>query len=275
MNINANIILNQKYNNLKAILTKYERICIAYSGGVDSTFLLKAAKDVLGNQVLPILVNGAMMPRSEYHDAIDISESIGISPLIINADIFSVPQFTQNAQDRCYHCKKFIFQQIQKAASSKGFSVLMDGSNIDDDNDYRPGIKALNELGVISPLKEAQLNKRDIRELSSYFKLKTSQKPAMACLATRIPTNSPIDSKILEIIEAGEEILKDLNLKQYRLRVIGRHGKIECSSEDFNTIFKFRDFIVTELEKLGLKSITLDLSGYKQGKMNSYENGIK
>ncbi|WKY48716.1 ATP-dependent sacrificial sulfur transferase LarE [Eubacteriaceae bacterium ES3] len=266
------INLNEKLKNLKDIIAREKKVCIAFSGGVDSTLLLKVASDTPDVQVLPILVDGAMMPRSEFQEAIKLSKSMGIEPLVIETNIFSIPQFAKNGEDRCYHCKKFLFEQIKQAAIDAGYSVIMDGSNLDDDKDYRPGIKALGELGILSPLKMAQLTKKDIRHLSAHYRLKTAKKPAMACLATRVPTNSPITPKALLMVENGEEILKSLNLKQYRLRFIDGLAKIECLPDDFDVILNQRTLLTTRLKKIGFHSVALDLSGYQQGKMNSNQN---
>ncbi|MDI3536344.1 MAG: pyridinium-3,5-biscarboxylic acid mononucleotide sulfurtransferase [Eubacteriaceae bacterium] len=268
-NQTTNNNLNEKLKTLKEIIAAQEKVCIAFSGGVDSTLLLKVATDTAGVEVLPILANGAMMPRSEFEEALEIAQSMGLEAKVIEANIFLVPQFAKNGQDRCYHCKKFLFEQIQKAALDAGFSTILDGSNLDDEKDYRPGIRALGELGILSPLKMAQLTKDDIRNLSAHYRLKTAKKPAMACLATRIPTDSPITPHALQMVEAGEEVLKSLDLKQYRLRLIGKLGKIECDPEDFDTILKNRNILTTKLKKIGFASLALDLSGYQQGKMNT------
>ncbi|MDK2961040.1 MAG: pyridinium-3,5-biscarboxylic acid mononucleotide sulfurtransferase, partial [Eubacteriaceae bacterium] len=179
-NQTTNNNLNEKLKTLKEIIAAQEKVCIAFSGGVDSTLLLKVATDTAGVEVLPILANGAMMPRSEFEEALEIAQSMGLEARVIEANIFLVPQFAKNGQDRCYHCKKFLFEQIQKAALDAGFSTILDGSNLDDEKDYRPGIRALGELGILSPLKMAQLTKDDIRNLSAHYRLKTAKKPAMA-----------------------------------------------------------------------------------------------
>lgn len=260
--------LKEKLFNVKKIIKNQKKACIAFSGGVDSTLLLKLSLDLLGEKVLPITIKGAMMPESEYQDVIKLSEQMGINPLIIETDIFSLEEFSANQTDRCYHCKKYIFKQIQKAAINHQCSVILDGSNFDDQFDYRPGLKALAELGILSPFKEARLTKKDIRKLSYYYGLKTATKPAMACLATRIPTNTKITATALSMIEKGEEVLKALKLSQYRLRLIGDVAKIECLPLDFEIILKERPQIINALKQLGFKAIVLDLDGYQQGSMN-------
>ena len=261
--------LNAKLTELKAAIQALSKVCIAFSGGVDSTLLLKVAVEVLGPDVLPITVNGAMLPASEFAEAQALAASFGVTPLVIAADVFALDAFTQNLPDRCYHCKKFIFTQIKNAAIQNGYKVILDGSNLDDLQDYRPGIKALGELDVVSPLKAAGLTKQDIRALSAYYGLPTATKPSMACLATRIPTHTPITPAVLRIVEAGEESLKALGLKQYRLRLLNETAKIECDPADFDTVLANRQTLVATLKALGVKTVTLDLAGYGCGNMNA------
>lgn len=271
MNMNKPLspVLAEKLVTLKDNITRFPKVSIAFSGGVDSTLLLQVAVDVLGGNVLPITVNGAMLPGSEFSEAQALAKAIGAKPLVIEADVFSLPDFIANSSDRCYHCKKFIFNQIKDAAQVSGYEVILDGSNLDDMKDYRPGIKALAELGVFSPLKESGLTKQDIRDLSAYYNLPTATKPAMACLATRIPTNTPITPAALAAIEAGEDFLKSLGLSQYRLRLLGNTAKIECDPGDFTAVIENRLTLIATLKNLGIKTITLDLAGYNCGNMNS------
>lgn len=270
MKINTTLspVLSEKLVALKENIKRFPKVSIAFSGGVDSTLLLQVAIDVLGPNVLPITVNGAMLPGSEFAEAQALAKAMGAVPLVIDADVFSLENFVKNPADRCYHCKKFIFTQIKEAARANGYEVILDGSNLDDMKDYRPGIKALGELGVSSPLKESGLTKQDIRELSAYYGLPTATKPAMACLATRIPTNTPITPAALTAIEAGEDFLKSLGLSQYRLRLLGDTAKIECDPGDFTTIIENRLVLIDTLKNLGIKTITLDLAGYNCGNMN-------
>lgn len=261
-------VLSEKLVALKKNIKRFPKVAIAFSGGVDSTLLLKVAVEVLQADVLPITVNGAMLPNSEFVEAQALAKAMGSVPLVINADVFSLENFVKNPPDRCYHCKKFIFTQIKDAAQANGYDVILDGSNLDDLKDYRPGIKALGELDVFSPLKESGLTKQDIRDLSAYYDLPTATKPAMACLATRIPTNTPITPAALTAIEAGEDFLKSLGLSQYRLRLLGETAKIECDPSDFAAIIENRLALIDTLKNLGIKTITLDLAGYNCGNMN-------
>lgn len=260
--------LDNKLKKLKTIIEKYKRPCIAFSGGVDSSLLLWTAVEVLGDAVVPITVNGAMMPRSEFKEAADFAKAAGASQQIIDVDVFSVPEFVENNPKRCYYCKKNIFTQIKGLAQEKGCDVIFDGSNMDDLGDYRPGLQALEEMMVVSPFIEAEMTKADIRGISEHYGLKTAQKPAMACLATRIPTNEEITKRKLHLVEQGEECLKILGLKQYRLRCIGQLAKIECADTDFDIIMENRSELVDNLCAIGFKTVTLDLKGYQCGSMN-------
>lgn len=260
--------LKKKLFHVKKIIATQKKVTIAFSGGVDSSLLLRISLDVLKENVLPITVKGAMMPKSESLEVLELANQMNVTPLVLEIDIFLLKAFIDNTTDRCYHCKKHLFQLIKKAACEQGFPIILDGTNADDQLDYRPGLRALSELEILSPFKDAKLTKTEIRCLSDYYGLTTAQKPAMACLATRIPTNTRITKESLSLVEAGEEILKALTLKQYRLRLIGDLAKIECSLDDFEMILKHRNQLVFDLKKIGLQSIVLDLDGYEQGKMN-------
>lgn len=260
--------LTDKLEVLKKIIGRYKRPCIAFSGGVDSSLLLRAAVEVLGDAVVPITVNGAMMPRSEFKEAADFAKALGAKQQIIDVDVFSISEFVENNSERCYYCKKNIFTQIKGLAQEMGCDVIFDGSNMDDLSDYRPGLRALEEMMVVSPFIEAEMKKADIRGVSLRYGLKTANKPAMACLATRIPTNEEITKRKLHLVEQGEECLKLLDLKQYRLRCIGQLAKIECATEDFDTIMANRNTLSDNLRAIGFKNVTLDLQGYQCGSMN-------
>jgi uncharacterized protein len=261
--------LQNKKDALTAIIAGRKKVCVAYSGGVDSTLLLKVAAEVLGDGAVAVMADGAMVPRSEVAEAITIAREIGAEPILLPMPVFDLADFTANGPRRCYYCKKFIFTAIQKEAARQGAKVIYDGSNLDDDRDYRPGHQALAELGVESPLRAAGFTKADIRALSRAYGLPTADKPAMACLATRVPTGTPITPEALAIIEAGEEQLKALGLAQYRLRLIGGQARVECLPQDFERVLAGREALINALKALGVKTLTLDLEGYGQGKMNA------
>lgn len=263
-----NKALAGKLDSLRDVIRGYEKPCIAFSGGVDSTLLLRVAVETRGAAAVPMTVNGSMMPRSEFGDAKALAQSMGASLCVLDVDVFSVPEFVENGSQRCYYCKKNIFTQIKGHAQELGCDVIFDGSNLDDLDDYRPGLLALEEMMVVSPFIKAGLTKQDIRGLSAFYGLPTADKPAMACLATRIPGGEPITRKKLLMVEQGEECLKVLGLRQYRLRYIGSMAKIECAEENFELLMERRQELVSNLKAIGFKTVTLDLSGYQCGSMN-------
>lgn len=264
--------LSAKLERLQGIIREYSKPCIAFSGGVDSSLLLKATAEVMGDNLLAITANGGMMPRSEYDEAIVLAKNIGAPLHVIDVDVFSEAAFVENGSRRCYFCKKNIFTQIKGEAQEQGCDVIFDGSNLDDLKDYRPGLAALEEMMIVSPMIEAGLTKQDIRDISAWYGLPTADKPAMACLATRIPTGETIDRKKLLMVEQGEACLKVLGLSQYRLRYMNGIAKIECPPEDFPKLLQSRESLVANLKVLGFETITLDLEGYGCGRMNGGQN---
>lgn len=252
----------QKLEFLQNYLKKAGRVCIAFSGGVDSTFLLKTAVDILGDNCLAIIADGAMMPRSEFNESISLANSLKAEVITIPVNIFTLPEFYENSPMRCYYCKKHIFSEIRTISINNGYKILLDGTNFDDLHDERPGLKALEELSVVSPLADAGLTKKEIRLLSAYYGLPTSDKPSMACMATRIPHGLTITPEALRTVEAGEEILKSLNLSQYRLRMTGADAVIECGMTDFQKIIDNRIILVRKLKGLGIINVSLNLKAY-------------
>ncbi|MDO4287855.1 MAG: ATP-dependent sacrificial sulfur transferase LarE [Eubacterium sp.] len=260
--------LRDKLERLQGIVKEYDKPCIAFSGGVDSSFLLKASAEVMGGSLLAITANGGMMPRSEYDEAMIFAKSVGAHLHVIDVDVFSEPAFVENGSRRCYFCKKNIFTQIKGEAQEQGCDVIFDGSNLDDLKDYRPGLAALEEMMIVSPMIEAGMTKQDIRDISAWYGLSTAAKPAMACLATRIPTGEEINRKKLLMVEQGEACLKILGLSQYRLRYMNGIAKIECPPENFPKLLAARESLIANLKVLGFETITLDLEGYGCGRMN-------
>lgn len=260
--------MRDKYNNLINNLKEKKKICIAFSGGVDSTFLLKVAQNVLGENVLAITVRSSMCPDRELKEAEEFCKSLEIKHIFIDANEYSVPEFVENSKERCYFCKKGIFSKVKEIAKEEGFDVVADGSNLDDDGDYRPGIKALKELGIISPLKEANLTKSEIRKLSKELDLQTWDKPSMACLASRIPYGKEITRDKLKKIEAAEEFLLSNNFKQFRVRYYDDLAKIEVLKGDIPKVIQLSDVIIAKFKEIGFNYITIDLEGYRTGSMN-------
>ena len=243
-------------------------IAVAFSYGVDSTFLLKFAHDILGDEVVAVTVRSPFVPAEEIDGSINFCKKEGIKQIIIDADILSSKDVCSNPPDRCYICKKYIFSQITSAAKSAGIINVYEGTNADDINDYRPGMKALDELCVQSPLMYAELTKAEIRALSEELNLPTSSKPSFACLATRIAVGEQITKEKLQMVEKAESFLHKNGFYQVRVRVHGNIARIETEKSDIVRLASLADETSAYLKDLGFKFVSLDLSGYKTGSMN-------
>jgi uncharacterized protein len=259
-----------KLERLKEIIRDCERTVVAFSGGVDSTFLLSVADEVLGEDVLAVTVVSSFMPGHEKKEASEIARLIGARHEIVAIDENDIEGFTDNPADRCYICKKFLFSQVLAIAEAAGVACVMDASNADDTGDYRPGLKALKELGIRSPLMEAGLTKDEIRELSKVRNLPSWDKPAMACLATRIPYGEKITKEKLRQIDKAEEFLRSLGYDNCRVRHHGKLARIEVSPKRLEQLMKpgQRRQVTEHLKGLGFKYITLDMQGYRMGSLN-------
>ena len=262
--------LATKHQHLQNLLKEMGRVLIAFSGGVDSTFLLAAAHEVLGDKVLAVTVRASMNPEWEFAEAQRLAETIGVQLVILEADAFAVAEFRENRNDRCYFCKRGIFESIAEVAAKHGIPHVADGSNADDESDFRPGNRATKELGVVSPLKQAGLTKDDIRHLSKEMGLATWDKPSFACLASRIPYGTPITEEKLRMIEGAEEHLLKLGFKQFRVRHHGEIARIEVLPSERQRLFGdgLIDGIVSRFKEIGFSYVTLDLEGYRSGSLN-------
>lgn len=261
--------LMAKYENLKKEIAKYDSCAVAFSGGVDSSFLSKVAYDVLGEKSIAVTIVSPMLPESELDDAKEVSSFIGIKHYLFeDEEIEEV--VAQNPKDRCYHCKKTEFGNVKKFALEKGIKTVFDGTNLDDVSDYRPGMKAVSELGVISPLKNVGLTKQDIRDLSKILKLKTWDKPSFACLASRIPYGDRITVEKLSRVEKAEAFLKNEGFVQYRVRVHQDIARIEVAPEERIKMLDLDliDKISKTIKDFGFKFVCMELEGYSLGSMN-------
>lgn len=270
--------MDTKYARLQDILYQMESVLIAFSGGVDSTLLLKAAIGVLGNRVLAVTAISETTPKSERDDAIEYAKTFGANHMLIETRELDIPEFAANPEDKCYICKKYRFSSLVKLAAEKNIAWVADGQNTDDLNDYRPGIRAVRELGIRSPLHEAGFSKADIRSLSKQLGLPTWNKPAIACLATRIPYHSPITAKKLGQADEGETFLRNLGLSGHvRVRHHGDTARIETDADGIRKLVEndIRISTVAFFKNLGFGFVTLDLEGYVMGSLNRELNQQK
>jgi len=263
-------IRREKLNNLRKILAEMGSILIAYSGGVDSTFLLKVAREELRDRVIAVTVKSEIHHLGEITDAKKIAQKFKVKHLFIDIDILSNKEFVNNHKERCYICKKEIFKRISEMAKELNLNFVADGSNYDDLSDYRPGMKAVKELKIRSPLQEALLTKDDIRLLSKEMDLPTWNKPTNSCLATRIPYGDEITLEKLKRIEQAEAFIHNLGVEQVRVRCHNKLAKIEVGEKDLLLLMKkdLKEKVIVKLKKLGFIYITLDLQGYRSGSMN-------
>ena len=262
--------LAKKYVRLRAILEDMGRVLVAYSGGVDSTLLLKVARDVLGVGASAVTAASVIHPAWETREARAIARRLGVPLRVLRVEPLEDRAFAVNAPDRCYHCKKKIFARFLGIARSRGIPWVADGTNAADAADFRPGIKALDELGVRSPLKEAGLDKDGIRRLSKALGLPTADKPAWACLASRFPYGTRIDAGTLDRVGRAEDLLRGLGFGQVRVRHHGPVARLEVEPGEIARLMKpaLRDKVSRGLKKLGYAYVALDLDGYRTGSLN-------
>jgi len=257
----------EKLNKLKAILEKYPGIVVAFSGGVDSSLLLKIAKDVLKNHVIAVTVVSPLQPKDEITSARKVAKKLKCRHVTVRLYVFKDSKFIYKSPNRCYYCKIRIFKKIKTIANKHGYGVI-EASNKSDLSDYRPGLNALKKLGIKSPFIMTGFDKNEIRFLAKKFHLENWNKPSAACLASRIPYGRKINKKILKRVELAERYLKNLKLTQVRVRDHYPIARIEVQTTDLKKILHYRDRIVKYLKRLGYKFISLDLEGYQIGSLN-------
>lgn len=260
--------MDLKYDCLKRILARYDSILVAFSGGVDSTFLLRAAVDEIGDHVLAATVTGEIHPPGETEEAAALAGSLGVEHLVIEINDLEKPAFFSNPPDRCYHCKKNLYGTLLDQALRRGIIVVADGANADDAHDYRPGTQAGQEMGVVSPLKEAGFTKDEIRAMSRKLGLPTADKPASPCLATRFPYGTRITREALKQVAAAEAVIRKIGIPVVRVRHHGDLARIEVPGEYFQVIMGRAAEVEKELKAAGYVYAALDLCGYRMGSMN-------
>lgn len=267
---NLSAELTSKFEKLKNKLAELENALIAYSGGVDSTLLLKVAADVLGKKLTAVTAHSEVTPPHDYEEAVIFAESLGVNYIVIKTDELQDANFVSNPPDRCYHCKSMLFKRLSEIAREKKIKWLLDGSNFDDITDYRPGSRAAKEFGVISPLKEAGLTKDEIRALSKEMSLPTWDKAASPCLASRVPYGQVITPEKLSRIGQSEEYLRTFGIKELRVRDHGDVARIEFPVDKMSLFLDetTRDKIIDKLKSFGYKYVALDLQGFRSGSLN-------
>ena len=262
--------INEKFEKLKNYLSSLESVVVAFSSGVDSTFLLKTAHDVLGDKVIAVTAESCSFPKRELNEAKLFCQKEGIKHIVVESEELEIDGFCKNPVNRCYLCKKELFEKITEIAKENNIKNIVEGSNIDDNGDYRPGLQAVSELNIKSPLRYAELNKNEIRELSKKLELNTWDKQSFACLSSRFVYGEEITKEKLSMVDKAEQLLLDLGIHQLRVRIHGTIARIEVLPDEFPELIeeKNRLKIVTEFEKYGFTYISMDLKGYRTGSMN-------
>jgi len=262
--------LLQKMDNLRRILREMGSVLVAFSGGADSTLLLRLAHEELGDRAMALLASSPTYPEFEIQQARQMAEAWGVRCMEVFSNELQIPGFSQNTPRRCYHCKKELFSLCREKAETYGLKYVVDGSNLDDTGDYRPGMEAARELGIRSPLKEAGFTKRDVRELSHQLGLPTWDKPSFACLASRFPYGTEITVKRLGQIEKAEAFLRRLGFRQLRVRYHGDLARVEVEPQELGRFLHegIREKVIHHFKEIGFLYVTLDLQGYSTGAMN-------
>ena len=263
--------IDQKWDYLRSLLTGMKGAVLAYSGGVDSSVLLRAASEVLGPNLIAVTAISETYPPGELEPAKQFAAALEVRHLVLSTAELARDEFARNAPDRCFHCKSELFSKLRQIADSEGIAHILDGSNADDVHDYRPGRTAARELAVRSPLAEAGLTKQDIRSLARRMNMPMWDKPSLACLSSRIPYGTRITLDLLRKIQAAEDIVRAVGIRQVRVRHHGDIARIEVSQEDLLrfSAAEVRQRVVAAFKELGYAYVCLDLEGYRTGSLNA------
>lgn len=261
---------HEKLDQLKEDIKNMGSLAISFSGGVDSTFLLKVAADVLGDRVVAVTARSSTYPEREFREAEAFAKNLGVKHVVIVSEELDIEGFSENPVNRCYFCKHELFEKVKDVAKQQGVSYVADGSNMDDLGDYRPGMQAVEELAVVSPLKRAGMDKADIRLLSQEMGLPTWNKQSFACLASRFPYGHKITREKLDMVDQAEQFLLDMGFRQVRVRHHGDLARIEVAAEERSRFIEdeLMDRIYAEFKKIGFTYVALDMKGYRTGSMN-------
>jgi TIGR00268 family protein len=257
-----------KLDALKKYFDDLQNVVIAFSGGVDSTFLLKVAYDALGDRVIAVTARSASFPQRELNEAMDFCRSEGIRHIVVDSEELDIEGFSHNPVNRCYLCKHELFEKMLAIAEQNNIQYVAEGSNMDDEGDYRPGLQAVVELQIKSPLREVGLNKEEIRAYSRQLGLRTWNKQSFACLSSRFPYGEEITAKKLGMVDRAEQFLMDLGFCQLRVRIHGEIARIEVLPDEFEKVLSCRERITRAFKEYGFHYVTMDLQGYRTGSMN-------
>jgi uncharacterized protein len=267
----------EKLKRLEDILHDMGSVLVAFSGGLDSTFLLKVASDVLHGEAVALTAMSPTYPERELKEARRLARKMGVNHIIVDSDELLIPNFSDNTERRCYYCKSELFKICTNKASELGLAFVIDGSNLDDLSDFRPGRDAANEFNIRSPLVEACLSKGETRELSREMGLETYDKPPFACLSSRFPYGTRITAERLEMVEVCEETLVELGFRQFRVRYHDSIARIEIEPSELGYFLQeeIRGKVIERFKEAGFTYITLDLQGYRTGSMNEVLEGVQ
>lgn len=262
--------LLDKYDRLKDYLASFGSVAVAFSSGVDSTFLLYAAKEALGDHAIAVTASSCSFPERELKEAKEYCQKMGIRHFVIKSEELEIEGFSHNPKNRCYLCKHELFEKIGALAKEQGINEIAEGSNLDDNGDYRPGLQAVAELGVKSPLRHIGFTKQEIRELSQYLNIPTWNKQSFACLSSRFPYGDLINEKKLKMVDRAEQLLLDMGFHQLRVRIHGDVARIELLPDEFPKFMeeKTRLSVYKKFKEYGFSYVTLDVLGYRMGSMN-------